>query len=515
MKQFVIILFFISLSLFSTGQVTYQSNPSLSFENFLSGVKYAYIGIDDENFQYLKENPRSINAQAILGLISYLEYLGFENVTWGTSSTIPKNFPSVCDLAVVSPAWDIEDYAYKNISLTFYSCNGDEFNFESSKKIRIDAYTNIENSFYNLFQKMYQYKKRPYSFSQKLSIEYELTTWSEEKLKKQFKDNATDSNEGIYEGVVKNEKEPRYKVGVIKNDKGYDLIYISGAVNYLDWKEGELKAKLNETATTSLYKAQWKMADKEINDGFFITFEKGIMNLITPDNDKSLFIKLYPTISDKASNTKPLQSSGSGFAISSDGYIVTNNHVIEGSASIRVRGINGDFQTAYDAKVIIVDKNNDLAIIKINDSNIKTLGTIPYVINSKSSDVGNAIFVLGYPLRASMGDEIKLTNGIISSKSGFQGDVTSYQISAPVQPGNSGGPLFDEKGNLVGIINAKHTLAENASYAIKSQYLLNLLDLMPTSLKLQSNSLIIGKTLADQVKTLKQFVYIIEVNPNK
>lgn len=66
-----------------------------------------------------------------------------------------------------------------------------------------------------------------------------------------------------------------------------------------------------------------------------------------------------------------------------------------------------------------------------------------------------------------MGDEIKLTTGVISSKTGFQGDVSLYQISAPIQPGNSGGPLFDNKGNLIGIVNAKHKGAENVGYAIK------------------------------------------------
>ena len=96
-------------------------------------------------------------------------------------------------------------------------------------------------------------------------------------------------------------------------------------------------------------------------------------------------------------------------------------------------------------------------------------------------------------MRATMGDEVKLTNGIISSKSGFQGDVTSYQITAPVQQGNSGGPLFDSKGNIIGIINAKHAGAENASYAIKASYLMNLIDLMPTPPKLQTIS-----TVADR-----------------
>jgi S1-C subfamily serine protease len=206
------------------------------------------------------------------------------------------------------------------------------------------------------------------------------------------------------------------------------------------------------------------------------------------------------------------KSSGTGYAISSNGYIATNHHVTNGASSIKVRGINGDFSKTYNAKVIIEDKNNDLSIIKIDDSNFTTLGTIPYIIASRASDVGSSVFVLGYPLRATMGDEVKLTNGIISSKSGFKGDVTSYQITAPVQPGNSGGPLFDEKGSIIGIINAKHVGAENASYAIKASYLMNLIDLMPTTPKLQTISTVAGKSLTEQVKILKKYTYIIEIN---
>ncbi len=74
-----------------------------------------------------------------------------------------------------------------------------------------------------------------------------------------------------------------------------------------------------------------------------------------------------------------------------------------------------------------------------------------------------------------MGNEIKFTDGKISSKSGFQGDITTYQISVPIQPGNSGGPLFDEKGNLVGITSSgvNKQLADNANYAIKTSYLVS------------------------------------------
>ena len=107
---------------------------------------------------------------------------------------------------------------------------------------------------------------------------------------------------------------------------------------------------------------------------------------------------------------------------------------------------------------------------------------------------------------------MELTNGIISSKTGFQGDVTSYQLSAPVQPGNSGGPLFDDKGNIVGVINAKHLDTENVTYAVKSTYLLNLIEILPLPPKLQPINNLGGKTLSEQVKLVKNYTYIIEVN---
>ena len=219
------------------------------------------------------------------------------------------------------------------------------------------------------------------------------------------------------------------------------------------------------------------------------------------------WIKLFPKAEDY---NKPQKSSGTGFAISSNGIIVTNYHVIDGANSIIVRGINSDFYKTYKAKVLASDRNNDLALIQIDDYGFTSLGTIPYTIRTGATGVGENIFVLGYPLRATMGDEIKLTNGIISSRSGFQGDVTSYQISAPVQPGNSGGPLFDNQGNIIGIINAKHIGAENASYAVKTSYLTNLIDLLQNPPRLQTVNSLSEKSLTQQVELAKRFVYIIE-----
>lgn len=341
------------------------------------------------------------------------------------------------------------------------------------------------------------------------------TSWNEYKLKEHWKTNGADEIEGIYENIAESENSPKYKTALIKTSSGYNLIYLSGArsENAWNWSIGDIKAYLTPTATPYLFKTRWYMGDKTISENLYITFESGFMKIIwTNRSSENLYIKLYPTINDNITQSsgaaKP--ASGTGFAISSNGIIVTNYHVIDGAKTIKVRGVNSDFSKTYKAKILVSDKNNDLALIQIDDYNFTSLETIPYTIKTGLAGVGENIFVLGYPLRATMGDEIKLTNGIVSSRTGFQGDITSYQISAPVQPGNSGGPLFDSQGNLIGIINAKHGGAENASYAVKTSYLNNLIVLLPSPPKLQTTNSLAGKTLTQQVSIAKKYVFIME-----
>jgi S1-C subfamily serine protease len=218
-------------------------------------------------------------------------------------------------------------------------------------------------------------------------------------------------------------------------------------------------------------------------------------------------LKLFPKEDDYS---ETFSTTGSGLGISSNGIIITNFHVIEGAKTIKVRGINSNLEISYNGKIILCDKNNDLALIKIEDNRFSTLGKIPFSFKKTQSKVGENIFVLGYPLIGTMGDEIKLTNGIISSNCGYQGDVTSYQISAPVQPGNSGGPLFDKQGNVIGLITSKHLNTENVSYAIKNVYLMSLIESLVPVPKFPTENLLLNKTLSQQFDILKKYVYIIE-----
>jgi S1-C subfamily serine protease len=202
---------------------------------------------------------------------------------------------------------------------------------------------------------------------------------------------------------------------------------------------------------------------------------------------------------------------GTGFLLSESGLVVTNHHVIDKANKIVLKGINGDYTTTYTAKVLADDEKNDLAILQFENKTIR-FETIPYTIRSKGANTGEEIYVLGYPMITKMGQEVKLTTGVISAKTGYQGDITSYQVSAPVQGGNSGGPLFDTQGNLTGVINSKIQGAEGVTYAIKTNYLNALIDLLPTTPVLNDTNRLSGLTMQEQVKQLSNFVYIIEIN---
>lgn len=203
--------------------------------------------------------------------------------------------------------------------------------------------------------------------------------------------------------------------------------------------------------------------------------------------------------------------SGTCFAVNKD-LCVTNYHVVDGADNLILLGINGDFSTGYHATLIASDKNNDIALIKVDDSKFNGFANIPYKILSNTSEVGEEVFVLGYPLTATMGDEIKLTTGIISSKTGFQGDIALYQISAPIQPGNSGGPLFDNQGNVIGIVSAKHTGTENVGYAIKTTYLKILTESINQQITLPLNNQVSNLNLINKVKAVKPYVFLLKCN---
>lgn len=177
--------------------------------------------------------------------------------------------------------------------------------------------------------------------------------------------------------------------------------------------------------------------------------------------------------------TEP-KATGTGFLITRNGYLVTNLHVVKDCSKVRVQTSAG----LLDAEVVRVDDASDLALLKVAG----TFEALP-VLSSRCARLGATVATVGFPNVGLQGFEPKLSKGDISSLAGIQDDVRFFQISVPVQPGNSGGALVDERGNVVGVVTAQldqeaalqstGTLAQNVNYAVKSSYLLSFLEAVP------------------------------------
>jgi len=154
--------------------------------------------------------------------------------------------------------------------------------------------------------------------------------------------------------------------------------------------------------------------------------------------------------SDGQGPNKKRNSSGTAFRIQENQFI-TNNHVIEGCVDIKIGGNS-------QISVVGIDKTNDLALL----SGDGPKGEIALIRNSKTQ-LNEVITVAGFPLQGLFSD-IAITNGNITRLSGFQGDTSRVQISAPVQPGNSGGPLLDSAGNVIGVVSEKLNALKVAQY---------------------------------------------------
>ena len=170
-------------------------------------------------------------------------------------------------------------------------------------------------------------------------------------------------------------------------------------------------------------------------------------------------------------------SSGSGFAVTSDGYVVTNYHVIKGCSSVEIY-IKGK---TILSTIIDADLKNDLALIKGNFR-----PAYYYPLRRTNPELLMDIFVAGFPFGFEISTPIKVTKGIVSSLSGIGNNYSNIQIDAAIQPGNSGGPIIDEKGNVIGVVVAKLDLdqivesygvvPEGTNFGIKSNVVINFLE---------------------------------------
>ena len=272
--------------------------------------------------------------------------------------------------------------------------------------------------------------------------------WAGDKYVGEFKDNLY-SGQGAYTWA-----NGRKEVGTYENNKlnGYAIKYFAnGAID----KEGTFK------------------------DDEFLYAKDPPPSILDPGNEDNKVINA---------------SSGSGFAVSSDGYVITNNHVIEGCQEVIVHTKEKDIKT----RIISFDPQNDLALLK-GDFRPKTV----FALSNNRPELLQDIYVAGYPFGNAISSSIKVTKGIISSLTGIGNNFSNIQIDAALQSGNSGGPIIDDNGNVIAVavskLDAKYMLEnygsipENTNFGIKSSVVKSILDSNDVA-RPDANQSVISKT---------------------
>ena len=171
---------------------------------------------------------------------------------------------------------------------------------------------------------------------------------------------------------------------------------------------------------------------------------------------------------------------GTGYVISASGHIITNHHVVDGCVGDIKGNLTGD--AAVTLRVVNSDAANDLALLQGPADSFKSFAKI----RDRSIHSGDSVVAIGFPYHGLLSSDFTVTTGIVSSLSGLLNDTRHLQISAAVQPGNSGGPLLDTSGEIVGMVVGKlnvlgiarqtGSIPENINFAIKTGAIRDFLD---------------------------------------
>lgn len=247
-------------------------------------------------------------------------------------------------------------------------------------------------------------------------------------------------------------------------------------------------------------------SDVKDNSSKYSALKRDMNRIVNNVNAQNKVISNINSNNEKA--VAPSTFGGTGFALTSNGYIATNYHVINGADSIYVQNTKG---VSFKTEVVYIDPTYDIAILEIVDPTFKEPAPLPYTFKKTESDLGQDVYTIGFPR-----EEAVYGRGYLSSTTGFGGDTIAYQVSIPVNPGNSGGPVLDDSGNVIGVINGKQKEADGAAFAIKTSYLLKSVeaiskDALNRKMQINKTNLLKGLSRTAQIKKIQDFVYIVKV----
>lgn len=226
-------------------------------------------------------------------------------------------------------------------------------------------------------------------------------------------------------------------------------------------------------------------------------------------NDRALNQQLNDVKSTIKSKIEPgaqIKGGGTGFLVDGKGYIITNAHILKNGKSIVVVNNKGE---QFIAEILKQDLAKDIAILKIKDKDFKPLTIIPYGFKKSSTRLAEPVYTLGYPK-----NEIVYSEGYLSAKNGFDGDTLTCQLGIAVNDGNSGGPVLNKNGEVIGILSKKEINAEGVAFAIQSRYFLSLIEQLKKDttyqhIKVNAKSNVAGLDKSMQVEKIQDCIYMI------
>lgn len=203
------------------------------------------------------------------------------------------------------------------------------------------------------------------------------------------------------------------------------------------------------------------------------------------------------------------KSGGTGFLIDGKGYLVTSAHIVADADSVYIQNTKGDF---FKVSTLYINKQTDIAVLKIVDTRYQPVKILPYALQKNTADLGEEIFTMGFPRPSS---EIVYNRGYLSAKTGYNGDTTTYQLAISANPGNSGGPIFNHSGEVIGILSGKQTTAEGVVFSSRTRNIFTALhEIRKDStnedrIKLLLPSSIKGLDRVQQIKKIEDCMFMV------